>query len=81
MALDEYILTRYFTLTVQDRAEVLHCRGDHNRLGFACQLCWLSRLNSGEQPEFTNPPIDLSLTNCEKQSSAPTAKRIAGCGN
>jgi hypothetical protein len=28
-------LFRYFTFSVEDRHEILQCRGDHNRIGFA----------------------------------------------
>ena len=28
----------YFTFSVEDRHEILECRGDHNRIGFALLL-------------------------------------------
>ena len=31
-------LFRYFTFSVEDRHEILECRGDHNRIGFALLL-------------------------------------------
>jgi len=34
-------LLQYYTLSVRDLATVRQHRGDHNRLGFAVQLCYL----------------------------------------
>lgn len=31
-------LFRYFTFSEDDRHEILQCRGDHNRIGFALML-------------------------------------------
>lgn len=47
--IDEYALARYFTLTALDRKAIEQCRGDHNRLGFACHVGWLRWL--GWQPD------------------------------
>jgi TnpA family transposase len=38
---DEENLLQYYTLSVRDLATVRQHRGDHNRLGFAVQLCYL----------------------------------------
>jgi Domain of unknown function (DUF4158) len=38
---EEEILLRYYVLSVRDLAAVRQHRGDHNRLGFAVQLCYL----------------------------------------
>ena len=38
---EEENLLRYYVLSVRDLAAVRQHRGDHNRLGFAVQLCYL----------------------------------------
>jgi TnpA family transposase len=54
--IDDYALARYFTLTPRDRELIAHSRGEHNRLGLACQIGWLRWL--GWQPESSTgaPP-------------------------
>lgn len=37
---DDELLERFFSLSDADREEILRCRGDDNRLGFALALCF-----------------------------------------
>lgn len=47
-------LVRHYTLSAEDLAAALRCRGDHNRLGHALMLCYLRHpgraLRAGERP-------------------------------
>jgi hypothetical protein len=52
-------LAQYWTLSAQDRTEVLRCRGDANRRRFAVQLCTL-RAYGRFLPEATPAPRSLS---------------------
>jgi hypothetical protein len=47
--IDDFALARYFTLTAADHRLLARSRGDHNRLGLACQIGWLRWL--GWQPD------------------------------
>ena len=38
---DQRELVRHYTLSDVDIAKIQHCRGDHNRLGYALMLCYL----------------------------------------
>jgi hypothetical protein len=38
---EEAELLRHYTFSTHDFAVIRRCRGDHNRLGFAVQLCYL----------------------------------------
>jgi len=40
-ATEEVDLIRHYTFSTHDLAVIRRCRGDHNRLGFAVQLCYL----------------------------------------
>jgi TnpA family transposase len=50
---------QYWTLSAQDRAEVLRCRGDANRRRFAVQLCTL-RTYGRFLPEATPAPVAIT---------------------
>jgi TnpA family transposase len=54
-------LGRYFTLTPEDLAQLSSQRGDHNRLGFALQLCTLSYLGFIPDNLLEPPPTVLRL--------------------
>ena len=51
-------LLQYYTLSVRDLATVRQHRGDHNRLGFAVQLCYL-RYPGRVLAENETPPAAL----------------------
>jgi TnpA family transposase len=55
---EEAELLRHYTFRTHDFSVIRRCRGDHNRLGFAVQLCYLRfpgrLLALGEAP---HPPI------------------------
>src|SRR5215510_9243350 len=52
-------LMQYWTLSAQDHAEVLRCRGDANRRRFAVQLCTL-RAYGRFLPEATPAPVAIT---------------------
>ena len=52
-------LVHYWTLSAQDHAEVLRCRGDANRRRFAVQLCTL-RAYGRFLPEATPAPVTIT---------------------
>jgi Domain of unknown function (DUF4158) len=54
------VLLQFWTLSAQDRDEVLRCRGDANRRRFAVQLCML-RTYGRFLPEA--PPTPVAITN------------------
>lgn len=54
-------LGRYFTLTPNDLVQVSNQRGDHNRLGFALQLCTLRYLGFVPDNLLEPPPAVLRL--------------------
>ena len=51
-------LIRYYTLSEPDLAAIRQRRGNHNRLGFAVQLCYLRYPGFG-LPTDAEPPIPL----------------------
>ncbi len=55
----ELDLIRYFTLSGSDLEFVKKQRGDHNRLGFALQLCGLRYLGFCPDDLVTAPPADF----------------------
>jgi hypothetical protein len=55
---EEENLLRYYVLSVRDLAAVRQHRGDHNRLGFAVQLCYL-RYPGRVLAENETPPAAL----------------------
>ena len=56
-SLDE--LAQYWTLSADDRAEVMRCQGDANRRRFAVQLCTL-RAYGRFLPEATPAPVAIT---------------------
>lgn len=80
--LDEYAPIRYFTLTDLDRQAIFNCRGDHNRLGFACQLSWLRWLgwqpnhSTGVPPQTTNFLAEQLRLPPESLSDYPSHQRL-----
>ena len=52
-------LLQYWTLSAQDRTEVLRCRGEANRRRFAVQLCTL-RAYGRFLPEATPAPVAIT---------------------
>jgi TnpA family transposase len=55
---DEAELIRLYTFSEKDLSLILQHRGDHNRLGFAVQLCYL-RYPGHALPIDDNPPFDI----------------------
>ena len=51
-------LIRYYTFSEPDLAVIRQRRGDHNRLGFAVQLCYL-RYPGFLLPPAVDPPASL----------------------
>jgi TnpA family transposase len=56
---EEENLLRYYVLSVRDLAAVRQHRGDHNRLGFAVQLCYCLRYPGRVLAENETPPAAL----------------------
>jgi TnpA family transposase len=54
-------LGRFFTLTAHDLEIVVQQRGDHNRLGFALQLCTLHYLGFIPNNLLDSPPAVVRL--------------------
>ena len=52
-------LLQYWTLSAQDRTEVLRCRGEANRRRFAVQLCTL-RAYGRFLPETTSASVAIT---------------------
>jgi hypothetical protein len=52
-------LLQYWTLSAQDRTEVLRCRGEAHRRRFAVQLCML-RAYGRFLPETTPAPVAIT---------------------
>src|SRR2546428_2371245 len=63
-------LFRYFTFSAEDRYEILQCRGDHNRIGFALLLGGV-RLMGRFPYDFTLVPRTLLIHICEQLELAP----------
>src|ERR1700676_4020881 len=57
----ELDLIRYFTLSGSDLEFVRQQRGDHNRLGFALQLCGLRYLGFCPDDFVTPPPAAITF--------------------
>lgn len=74
---DEYALARYFSLTPQDHKAIAHCRGDHNRLGFACQIGWLRWL--GWQPiDLKGAPATATTFLAQQLNLSPASLFLYG---
>lgn len=58
-------LFRYFTFSAEDRREILQCRGDHNRIGFALLLGGV-RLTGRFLSDFALVPRALFTHICEQ---------------
>lgn len=63
-------LLQYFTFSAEDRQEILQCRGDHNRIGFALLLGGV-RLMGRFPYDFTLVPRTLLLHICEQLELSP----------
>jgi hypothetical protein len=72
IALGQADLLRHYTFSTHDFTVIRRCRGDHNRLGFAVQLCYLrfSRSRLLALDEVPYPPI---LGMAAAQLKVPTA--------
>jgi hypothetical protein len=58
-------LFQYFTFSPEDRAEILQCRGDYNRIGFALLLGGV-RLMGRFPLDFSLVPRSLLMHVCEQ---------------
>ena len=63
-------LFRYFTFSEEDCHEILQCRGDHNRIGFALLLGGM-RLTGRFLYDFALVPRSLLTHICEQLSLEP----------
>jgi TnpA family transposase len=63
-------LFRYFTFSEEDRHEILQCRGDHNRIGFALLLGGV-RLTGRFLYDFALVPRSLLTHICEQLGLEP----------
>ena len=70
-------LIRYFTLSASDLELVRQQRGDHNRLGFALQLCALRYLGFCPDDLVTAPPAAISFV-ADQLQVIPAALRPYG---
>jgi Domain of unknown function (DUF4158) len=68
---------RYFTLLASDLELVRQQRGDHNRLGFALQLCVLRYLGFCPDDLVTAPPAAISFV-ADQLQVIPAALRAYG---
>ncbi len=67
----------YFTLSVADRRRVNRQRGDHNRLGFALQLCALRYLGFAPD-ELTSAPASVVMFVADQLQVSPTCLSTYG---
>jgi Domain of unknown function (DUF4158) len=73
----ELDLIRYFTLSGSDLEFVRKQRGDHNRLGFALQLCGLRYLGFCPDDLVTAPPAAITFV-ADQLQVTPAALRTYG---
>ena len=64
---DKENLLQYYTLSVRDLATVRQHRGDHNRLGFAVQLCYLRYPGQVLADNETPPAALLGMVTAQLQ--------------
>jgi TnpA family transposase len=66
---DENSLIRHYSLSPADRLEIELRRREHNRLGFAVQLCLMRYPGRVLGAEETPPRFDMLLTNRRRPRS------------
>src|SRR5258705_1372467 len=66
-------LTRYYHLNDDDLAQIMTCRGEHNRLGFALQLTTVRYLDT-----FLNDPVAVPSSVLERLSRQLGVANIDG---
>ena len=66
-------LTRYYHLNDDDLTQVMSCRGEHNRLGFALQLTTVRYLGT-----FLEDPVAVPPSVVESIRLANTRWRVRG---
>jgi hypothetical protein len=70
-------LTRYYHLNDDDLTQVMSCRGEHNRLGFALQLTTVRYLGTFlEDPVAVPPSVDRGVA-----TASWTASSVGFCGS